>query len=73
MKRFEFYEIHGGCEKAHMEITSLERASEYYTRMVSRGLFLRVKVDGRQLLIHEADEMLLSGEKGAVWRWRNRE
>lgn len=71
MKHYEFYEIHSGHKNTCIWFGSLKEAKRYYTRMVQRGSLLRAKVDGRQLLIHEADEILLCNDcKGATWRNR---
>lgn len=72
MRHYEFYEIHSGHKNTCVWIGSLEEAKKYYAHMVQRGSLLRAKVDGRQLLIHEADEMLLCNDCKGGAMWRNR-
>lgn len=60
LQAYEFYEIHDGKENYRKTFTTLEGAKKYYTRMTMQGALLRVKVDGKQLLIHEADKMFRS-------------
>lgn len=60
LQAYEFYEIHDGKENYRKTFTTLETAKKYYTRMTMQGALLRAKVDGKQLLIHEADKMFRS-------------
>lgn len=60
LQAYEFYEIHDGKENYRKTFTTLEAAKKYYTRMTMQGVLLRAKVDGKQLLIHEADKMFRS-------------
>lgn len=60
LQAYEFYEIHDGKENYRKTFTTLKAAKKYYTRMTMQGALLRAKVDGKQLLIHEADKMFRS-------------
>lgn len=60
LQAYEFYEIHCGKETCKKTLTTFEGAKKYYTRMTMQGALLRVKVDGKQLLIHEAYKMFRS-------------
>lgn len=60
LQAYEFYEIHDGIENYRKTFTTLKAAKKYYTRMTMQGALLRAKVDGKQLLIHEADKMFRS-------------
>lgn len=60
LQAYEFYEIHDGKENYRKTFTTLKAAVKYYTRMTMQGALLRAKVDGKQLLIHEADKMFRS-------------
>lgn len=58
LQAYEFYEIHDGKENYRKTFTTLKAAKKYYTRMTMQG-----KVDGKQLLIHEADELFRSDDE----------
>lgn len=60
LQAYEFYEIYDGIENYRKTFTTLEAAKKYYTRMTMQGALLRAKIDGKQLLIHEADKMFRS-------------
>ena len=60
LQAYEFYEIHDGKENYRKTFTTLEAAKKYYTRMTMQGSLLMARVDGKQLLIHEADELFRS-------------
>lgn len=63
LQAYEFYEIHDGKENCKKTFTTLEAAKKYYTRMTIQGALLRARVDGKPLLIHEADELFRSKDE----------
>lgn len=63
LQAYEFYEIYDGKENYRKTFTTLEAAKKYYTRMTMQGALLRARVDGNQLLIHEADELFRSNDE----------
>jgi len=63
LQAYEFYEIHDGKENYRKTFTTLKAAKKYYTRMTMQGVLLRARADGKQLLIHEADELFRSNDE----------
>ena len=68
MPTLEIIQITNGVTKVLRTAKSYPEFYKAYRRMQSEGAFVRMRIDGRVLPIHEADRRVTKADQSAAWR-----
>ena len=68
MPTLEIIQITNGAMKVLRTVKSYPELYKAYRRMQAEGAFVRMRIDGRVLPIHEADSRTSYVDRSAAWR-----
>ena len=68
MPTLEIIQITSGVTKVLRTVKSYPELYKAYRRMQAEGAFVRMRIDGRVLPIHEADSRTSYVDRSAAWR-----
>ena len=68
MPTLEIIQITSGVTKVLRTVKSYPELYKAYRRMQAEGAFVRMRIDGRVLPIHEADSRASNADRSAAWR-----
>lgn len=68
MPTLEIIQITSGVTKVLRTAKSYRELYKAYRRMQAEGAFVRMRIDGRVLPIHEADSRTSYVDRSAAWR-----
>ena len=68
MPTLEIIQINSGATKVLRTAKSYPELYKAYRRMQAEGAFVRMRIDGRVLPIHEADSRTSYVDRSAAWR-----
>ena len=68
MPTLEIIQITNGVTKVLRTAKSYRELYKAYRRMQAEGAFVRMRIDGRVLPIHEADSRTSYVDRSAAWR-----
>ena len=68
MPTLEIIQINSGATKVLRAAKSYPELYKAYRRMQAEGAFVRMRIDGRVLPIHEADSRTSYVDRSAAWR-----
>ena len=68
MPTLEIIQINSGATKVLRTVKSYPELYKAYRRMQAEGAFVRMRIDGRVLPIHEADSRTSYVDRSAAWR-----
>ena len=68
MPTLEIIQINSGATKVLRTTKSYRELYKAYRRMQADGAFVRMRIDGRVLPIHEADSRTSYVDRSAAWR-----
>ena len=68
MPTLEIIQINSGATKVLRTAKSYPELYKAYRRMQADGAFVRMRIDGRVLPIHEADSRTSYVDRSAAWR-----
>ena len=68
MPTLEIIQITNGETKVLRTVKSYPELYKAYRRMQAEGAFVRMRIDGRVLPIHEADSRTSYVDRSAAWR-----
>ena len=68
MPTLEIIQITNGATKVLHTAKSYPELYKAYRRMQAEGAFVRMRIDGRVLPIHEADSRASNADRSAAWR-----
>lgn len=68
MATLEIIQITNGATKVLRTVKSYPELYKAYRRMQAEGAFVRMRIDGRVLPIHEADSRTSYVDRSAAWR-----
>ena len=68
MPTLEIIQITSGATKVLRTVKSYPELYKAYRRMQADGAFVRMRIDGRVLPIHEADSRTSYVDRSAAWR-----
>ena len=68
MPTLEIIQINSGATKVLRTAKSYRELYKAYRRMQAEGAFVRMRIDGRVLPIHEADSRTSYVDRSAAWR-----
>ena len=68
MPTLEIIQITNGVTKVLRTTKSYPELYKAYRRMQAEGAFVRMRIDGRVLPIHEADSRASYADRSAAWR-----
>lgn len=68
MPTLEIIQITSGATKVLRTAKSYPELYKAYRRMQAEGAFVRMRIDGRVLPIHEADSRTSYVDRSAAWR-----
>ena len=68
MPTLEIIQINRGATKVLRTAKSYRELYKAYRRMQAKGAFVRMRIDGRVLPIHEADSRTSYVDRSAAWR-----
>ena len=68
MPTLEIIQITNGATKVLRTAKSYRELYKAYRRMQAEGAFVRMRIDGRVLPIHEADSRTSNADRSAAWR-----
>ena len=68
MPTLEIIQINSGATKVLRTVKSYPELYKAYRRMQAEGAFVRMRIGGRVLPIHEADSRTSYVDRSAAWR-----
>ena len=68
MPTLEIIQITNGETKVLRTVKNYPELYKAYRRMQAEGAFVRMRIDGRVLPIHEADSRASYADRSAAWR-----
>ena len=68
MPTLEIIQINSGATKVLRTAKSYPELYKAYRRMQAKGAFVRMRINGRVLPIHEADSRTSYVDRSAAWR-----
>ena len=68
MPTLEIIQINSGATKVLRTVKSYPELYKAYRRMQAEGAYVRMRIDGRVLPIHEADSRTSYVDRSAAWR-----